>query len=1518
MSCHGIEKAVRRMTAEAAVLILLAVSLTGWSLPARAAYSARYLNPVCYQNECDENAAKAQCEDELRLAKADPALAATAPHLYCHRHPDPANPNWIGNKYHIGYMNFPIPETEDQYYLNEYQSTFPYVTDALRPGPNAGCPSGCPLPSAPQDFGDPVNAATGNKYETLSVFSGAGSFPLSLSLTYNSVRVNFYSAVKFNIFGRNRTHSYFRRVDYFAGGGTPAAYVSRPDGKEWRFLPSGSAWVTDRPGVGTLTAITSGSTITGWQFEDAGGGKEIYDASGKLLELYDRAGFKQTLTYDGSDNLQSVTDPNGRILSFTYGANGLVSSVTLPDGSSVGYQYSTGGDLTQIDYPGGTNRQFLYDEAAYVPGSAPKGVLTGEIDESSQRISTTTYTTSAFSRNPQATNTVMAGGVDSQTATYAWADSARSYANTATVTLPLGATRQLGFSRIKDVYLVTSSTTSCSGCTTQVESYTYDANGVRDVVTRNGVTTDYDYDARGLETQRIEAANDTTGSKRTIQTTWNPTFRVPDERRTYDAAGTLKAKTTWTYNSRGQVLTVTQTDPSVTPNTTRVTTYTYCEQADVTAGTCPLVGLLVSVNGARTDVSDITTYIYKPNDPPGCFPTSTDCSYRMGDLSRITNAVGKYTDYVSYDGAGRPTTVIDENGVVTNLEYDARGRLTARKVRGTDNAVETDDLITRIEYWPTGMVKKVTQPDGGFTSFTYDAAQRLTGIGDNAGNSITYTLNAIGQRTQEDTKDPSAVLRRTLSRTYNTLGQLQTLTDAYTRNTGFTYDANGNLDQTTDALSRVADNNYDPLNRLSRTLQDMNGIAAETKFTYDALDNLLQVNDPKLLNTSYTYNGFRDLKQLVSPDTGTTNYTYDSAGNRASQTDARGKVTNYTYDALNRLTGITYPTATTLNTTYTWDTTQAACPAGETFTVGRLAKVVDGSGNTVYCYDRFGHVVRKVQTTNALVFTLRYTWNASGQLTSTIHPDNSVVDYVRNDPQGRITEIGYTRSGGTRQVVITGVTYHPFGPAASWRYGSSTGRLLNRTLNQNYQPGIVQDTTAGGLSVGYEFDEVGNLKKLRDGNQAEPPQRIYGYDALNRLTQTQDGGTLAVLQGYAYDKTGNRTSATVSGTTTTYTYPAGSHKLSSVGANGRSYDANGNTTQAVGTVTKNFVYGDHNRMTQTKDGTTVKMNYVYNGRGEQVRRYLGTANTYTLYDEAGHWLADYTNATTPVQQAIWFGDMPVGVFTGAGASQKLYHVEPDALGTPRVVIDPTRGATGTTVWKWDLNGEAFGTTAPNQDPDGDATQFVFNLRFPGQRYDSASGLNYNYFRDYEAATGRYVESDPIGLRGGSATYPYAVSKPLVNSDPLGLETWCGMPDGTVGPCAAKPPSGESAYIGWEFFFPNRGRPGFGGGQTWLSCTDECGVPHLYKYTKICSSAFPGAGIAFGKVSGMSGKNCKHPERYAGPFAEFGYTFPILIGVGGDIGLSDEGRPTGVNEAGSGVGIPGPKISYCYYVLSSGK
>ena len=124
-----------------------------------------------------------------------------------------------------------------------------------------------------------------------------------------------------------------------------------------------------------------------------------------------------------------------------------------------------------------------------------------------------------------------------------------------------------------------------------------------------------------------------------------------------------------------------------------------------------------------------------------------------------------------------------------------------------------------------------------------------------------------------------------------------------------------------------------------------------------------------------------------------------------------------------------------------------------------------------------------------------------------------------------------------------------------------------------------------------------------------------------------------------------------------------------------------------------------------------------------------------------------------------------GDLAGQVAGGQLHCIQPDHLVSPRLVVDPQRDVA---IWRWDLRGEAFGSDAPAEDPDQDGVALRFDLRFPGQRHDSVSGLNYNYFRDYEPATGRYLQSDPIGLEGGWSTYGYVGGDPVSYVDPFGL------------------------------------------------------------------------------------------------------------------------------------------------------
>jgi RHS repeat-associated protein len=104
--------------------------------------------------------------------------------------------------------------------------------------------------------------------------------------------------------------------------------------------------------------------------------------------------------------------------------------------------------------------------------------------------------------------------------------------------------------------------------------------------------------------------------------------------------------------------------------------------------------------------------------------------------------------------------------------------------------------------------------------------------------------------------------------------------------------------------------------------------------------------------------------------------------------------------------------------------------------------------------------------------------------------------------------------------------------------------------------------------------------------------------------------------------------------------------------------------------------------------------------------------------------------------------------------QQPYNIAPDHLGAPHQITN----AQGHVVWQWDH--DPFGNGLPTG-------SLEYNLRFPGQVYDQNAKLHYNYFRDYDPRTGRYIESDPIGLRGGIATYDYVRQNPLRFVDPKG-------------------------------------------------------------------------------------------------------------------------------------------------------
>ena len=159
--------------------------------------------------------------------------------------------------------------------------------------------------------------------------------------------------------------------------------------------------------------------------------------------------------------------------------------------------------------------------------------------------------------------------------------------------------------------------------------------------------------------------------------------------------------------------------------------------------------------------------------------------------------------------------------------------------------------------------------------------------------------------------------------------------------------------------------------------------------------------------------------------------------------------------------------------------------------------------------------------------------------------------------------------------------------------------------------------------------------------------------------------------------------------------------------------------------------------------TAVTTTYIYNALGQLIEKSGNGGTTLLMYDEAGHIQGEYSSAGAMIEETVWLGDIPVATLQPNGSSVSINYVHTDHLGTPRKITRPSDNGL---MWRWDP--DTFGSLAPNTNPAGLGT-FIYNLRFPGQYALPESGLYYNYFRDYDPTMGRYVESDPIGLRGGS-------------------------------------------------------------------------------------------------------------------------------------------------------------------------
>ena len=1185
-----------------------------------------------------------------------------------------------------------------------------YEIAGLEPGKNMGGGSGSG--SCLGYAGNPINVITGNKFQKEFDLKGGSASPLAFMRYYNSADLGP------STMGRGWRHSYNPSVNEVSEGRGPSvistALVVRPDGRVLKFADVGTEWISDADVQDQLISVGRG-----WELHTEKDTVETYSANGRLLSISDSKGNTQTLSYRGSV-LTGVFSNSNEELAFSYDRSGNLVTVDFwasnPDpaqdqGRQWAYDY-TNGNLSSVTNPDGSTRAYHYEDI-YNPRS-----LTGITDERGIRYASWEYDLFGY-----ATSSYHGTGAERVDVVYGL-DGERTATDSHGNISAFGATAQLGTGLVTDTQGAT-----CANGDNSLAAYNYDpATNDKLSQTIDGTTTEYgNHDVNG-----------------------NPGYQI-------EAVGTpLQRRTDYAYDSRFLSKITSITVPSVLAGEDKVTTMEYDAFANLLRrsvdgfkpdGTAISrtstfeyngpYGQLSQIDGPRSDVLDVTTFEYYPDDP---------AQYQhQGMLQRITGPLGiVQRDNLQYNAHRQLISEVRPNGLIVSYEWEPE----TERLAALTETVGADSRTTSWTYLPTGEIETTTLADGSTLTFDYDEARRLVGmsdsLGNSLGNSIDYNLDTEGNILGESTYDPNNVLAKSITRSFDVYNRLDLVSQA-NESLDYDYAADGTLDRQTNGKGIETSYGYDELKRLTSTLGDALGTApstaaSQTDQDYDIQGNLATVVDPKDSATVYTYDDLGNLVSRVSPDSGTTTYDHDGAGNRTATTDAKGQVFTVNYDARNRPTFVDAP-GTAHDIQYTYDT----CANG----VEKLCALIRGANTTQYAYNGFGDVLsidQGVQTATALVgSSLGISYDAAGRMQSISYPGNTRVSYGY-DAMGNVNQLTLDRNGSITELV-SAVVYEPFGPLKALSLGNGLARSIDH--DQAYRITAINDPV---YDVAFNYDANGNIiYQSRNVGDLDT-----GYDALDKLTSAT--GSVDSYT-YTYDRNANRLSDTLNGTATSYAYEPFSNRLSQAGLDPVILDANGNTTQLRGMT---LDYSPDNRLIAANDS-----GYGYNGIGERVLKEDATATSVYLYGLQGQLMAELDGSGQIEKAYIYLNGQAFAVLDyGSDTAGELAYIHADHLGTPQGLSDES----GNIVWLTDYS--PFGLAIVDEDPDLDGNAVTFNLRFPGQYFDGETGLHYNYFRDYDASTGRYIQSDPIGLRGGLNTYVYVMNNPSRYIDKYGLSGTC--------------------------------------------------------------------------------------------------------------------------------------------------